>query len=1828
MTDARGTHSSTALAPPAVPPVVSAVGLVFAALAALVLPRDLAPLIAVLLGAGGLALLQLSATGRWPTRLEAVLDVVVIGLLSAVRSDGFGVWQMPGAWDDLLRLSAAGSAITVAAYLCVAASQLVRARRHAGVRQAACVLLVPILFNLALLLGNETLMRRLGFWMTGEAAVPDVVRAALGRGAVLIVFAEALMTALRVLVAGTWPRDRRLHLLVVGSAVHAALGAPVADLPEWAAGLGPVPQAVAAVLCAAFAQSGLWAFVYVMTGVIIDALGVRPPTYATVSRHWSSGWVKGAVFGGTFMGLLLLAGAVIDAPLVRAVAASAPLLVGAVGGALLFPLVGTVVGSADETPPFFGRLREAYRHPRSAWRGAVVGLGAALCLVAGQPDHAGPRRFLLTFVIGALAYGGVDLAYDLVAKARGRRTVLEGWRLYALGVLLGGVVGGALGWYFDAAQVAVVTAKFWSYVTLDGHPAGNFTVTPLFNKWGMIDLGPAGGGTKLFYDESLSGVINWGIAAPLFSINYFVLAAILDRSLSPLKQLISPKGFEGLVEQTVRVLRWGLWMAPVINSFLRQSPDPTWYNQDGAVRTVTASVATVALPAAGFRAWSLSVFTGLLAYDWLRVLIWFDHMGLRVATLVNLTFLGGDRADEAAARFAGYAGRTRIMPTGIRRFATWAPLLIPFYIPRGAEWDRAWTGAEAIRARAEPVALPVDALLLAYAVAGLLAAAAAVAVAARWNRRKPGAATADASLAPAQVARAPARLSLSNGLVTAELLSDGRGHLSVDGPARAGTAVDLTRRNSDPLGSRGAFVFLRDLAGGQSWSLGYEPLHQAGADYRVAQAAPNRATLRNTLHGIRADAELRLADAAPIEFWRLRLTNTGDRPRRLRVTSFRELVAQDTATAARDPDFNALHVQTWFVRALNALFVRNRLLRDAGGMSPETFFHAVRLGEGARLAGYEDSRTRFLGAGGVRDPAGLRPGSARRPGDEGRLTSFDPAASLTVEVDLPPRRTVELLYVTGWGRDDYHAASLVAEHAGGGPITTQDFDAIWDRTRDLAPVRPPPATAWPFAFNAAGTELALTHATPRPWAHVLANAGGYGAVVSNEGEVFSFNGNARQNALTPFRFESVAVQTPGQVVTVTDLDTGEGDTAGFVPHRRRDARHDVTYAPGVATFTKERGDTELTMSVFVPPDVAADVRLLTIRNRATRDRRFRVTACLEMVLDEAPEDSAGRLVTQREEAGAALLFNNPFNDFNKGWAYAAVSLDAPATEIVRTRVYGGAGRDAANAFMAEHGASDPSREDDGRRVAAFAGEIEVPAGGEASVAVVLGQAEGRADALALAAQLRDPAAAHAALEATLAWWRERLGTLRIETNDPAFDRLVNTWLPYQVLTAHLWGRAGPNQRGGAYGFRDQLQAVLPLMLTDPALARRQILVHARAQFPEGDVLKWWHTAPDGRIALGQRTRASDPHLWLPAVVARYVDATGDAGLLDETVAYLEGQAVPDGRIDLVITPRVSREAGSVYDHCRRALDFALARTGAHGLPLIGSGDWNDGVDAAGVGGRGESTWLALFLHDTLRRFAPLAEAREGAEAGARLLAEADRLKDAIAAAWTGDHFVFVYDDAGERIDPVSLLTAAWPALSGAVEPDRARAALEYGLRTLERPDRVLLLSPAFDEDSHPYPGRIADYPPGVRENGGQYSHGASWTVDAYLWLADDAFAKGERDLAAELRARAWTMWRAVSPLGKTEGAHLAVYGLAPHQQPADIYDGPGYAGRGGWSWYTGSAARMLSAAHALVGLAMKNGQVTLAEGAFEPRGALQLKSVTVAGRTYRATGAPLKIAAQ
>jgi cyclic beta-1,2-glucan synthetase len=1785
-------------------------------------PNDAARLSVPILGAIALSLGQLALTDRPPSAVQFVQDAVVLAVLTAGRNESVGAWQLPGTWQDLFHITPAGVTIACAAYFLASGSSLLWADRHLALLERAAIALMPFAFNLLLALGATGLMRQLGEGVSFVAAVPEAGMVAIGRAILLFLLGETLVALLVATMRGHWLRDRRLHLLLLLSTAHAALTPIIADLPTKLTQLGALESAVIGIACAALAQAGLWASVFLTTGVLIDALLGKPPTYPAARKHWQNGLVKGSIYGGLFSFILLTIAAVLRQPDFVETVTRSPISAGALFGALMYPVAATIVASADETPPFFGRLLDNFRQPQSYLRGVVVGIGVGLALSSELRQANGLARFLALFVIGATAYAGVDIVYDLSRIVRHDRRRLQTWRVYGLGAVLGGLVAGALGWYFDAPQIAVVSAKFSAYTDLNyavsGRGTSNYIIYALFNKWGAVDLGPVAGGMRLFYDESLSGVINWSLAAPLFSINYFVLSALMRRSLTPLKELFSARGVEGLVEQAVRVMRWGLWMAPVIYSFLRLAPDPSWYNQDGAVRTIAATAADLVLPDSAFRTWSLTVFTGLLAYDWLRVVIWFDHMGLRVATLVNLSFLGGDRADEAAARFAGHRARTRFIPEGIRRFATWAPLLIPFYIPRGAEWDTAWNAAEQMRATRPPWPMPVVSVVVAYVIAAVVGGAiiALVASRARVKLAAPGRTLPGV---PVCLRASDQRRRLSNGFIALELLSDGRGYFHIHSTARKGGPIDITRRPSDPLQMRGPFFYLKEKGAARHWSIGYEPVQIAGPDYSFSHFSTAGLRIRNTVDDVSAAMELTLADSDCVAIQRVRLVNRLDRPRQMMLTSFQELALHDMNAYVRDPDFNSLHVETAFVGPLNAIFARNKLLRDGARkqeerrMSREMAFHAVQANNGIRLIGYEDSRNRFIDSGGLRHPRGVD-GDMREPADEGKLCSFDPAASLTVIVDLGPRQTAEIVFVTGHARNEFAAADLIARYIGTTAPDAEMLSATLARQRQLQPKPALRPQIWPFAMTA--TELRLTHQTPRPWAHIMANPQGYGTLVSNEGETYSFSGNARHNGLTPFSFDSVPVPVPGQLIYVVDLTTGEADTVGFVPFRRPDARHDVIYGPGSATFKKTRAQSQIELTIFVPPDLAADVRLLTIRNQSTERKRFRIVPYFDMALDESPQDSLTWLETIYDRQANTLLFFNSHNDFQRGWAFVSTSLSPTTVETVRSRFVGTVGRDLTNPIMVETGESDQSRKDDLRRIAAFAGEIEVEAGAEASVVVVLGQAAAREQAVALAVRLRQLEAARSALQATRDWWTLRTNAVRIKSNNEAFDRLVNHWLPYQLLTSRLWGRTGPNQRGGATGFRDQLQDVLPLMFHDATLARRQILLHAGQQFPEGDVLKWWHAAPQGGTGLGQRTHASDPHLWLPYVVSRYVLATNDKDLLSEKVAYLDGPPVRRGTDTELIAPRPSREIGDVYEHCCRAIDYTLNRMGTHGLPLIGAGDWNDGLDLVGFKGRGESVWLAFFLYDVLVSFAQHL-ARDDSTA-ARYQSAARLLKSAIQTAWRDGHYVLAFDDSGVPLTSKSAMTAVWPILSGAVDYERGKAALERGLAEFERDNRILLLTPPFDERSIPYPGRIADYPAGVRENGGQYSHGVSWAVDAFVRLAEIARDRGDPATASRLLGRAFTCWCKISPLGKTDGAELAVYGLAPHQQPADIYDGAGYGGRGGWSWYTGSAARMLSAAYAILGLKMKDGKIIIPDDIFAPKGELRVLSVQVGDRIVKA----------
>ncbi|PWB84563.1 MAG: glycosyl transferase family 36, partial [Methylocystaceae bacterium] len=1679
--------------------------------------------------AGAAIFLLRPAIGSIRRGVDFVIDFAAVGAFAFLCDRAGVLWQAPDRLDRLFAFTPVGTNVAVALYLLGVA--VVPSPSRFAMR--AALFLLPFLFSLLIALGSKPIAELGGLLFFGFDA-PEEMKAIAARTAILFSLNEAVIVGAPLALGRFLPHQWRPHGILFLSALIAATTPFIASLASTShIAFLPAPLAVAAAsVAAALAQAGLWGETYLVTQAMAGMLRGTPSLPAIVYNDWKTGAAKGAVYGFVFMALLLGVGLVATwPPALGAIAASGP-LGGAILGAAAFPLLRAIVESTDSTPPFFARLGLEYRRRSNYPRGLVAGVAGAAALMIGLPAESGGTRFLFGAIAGVLAYAGVEAAFDLVALQAGRRQHLRSWRVYALGALLGGLVGGAIAWYLDAGQVKTIVDKFFAYIALnypaDGRPVTPYVIRPLFSKWGGTDLGVVDGGVRLFFDESLSGVIQWVFAAPLFSINLFFLTALVRRDLQPLRQLASWEGLDMLIENAVRVLRWGLWMAPVIYSFLKATPDPTWYNQDGLIRTGVATWMSYALPDQDFRAWSLDIFTALLAYDLLRVLIWFDHMGLRVATLVNLSFVGGDVADEKAASFLGKAQKSRAIPEGLRRFATWAPLLLPFYIPRGAEWDSAWSAAERMSHLRPPSYSYLIGGYMAYA--GLLAFALIIFLLMQLARagKLPLEGITGAGGVPGS-----RPFELTNGLITSQWFEDGQGATRVEGVARGGPPIDLTRRPDDHAHPRGRFLFFRE-EGGELWSLGSAPTCRRCEKVSLESEGSTFLFFLSQQNGFAIEAKIALAADEAVEIMRLRLVNLEQRPRKLMLATLREWVLNETGVEQRDAAYNAIHIGTWFVGALDAVIAQNRLLKGGARkdvdrrLSPEVGFHAIGAGPGAsvRVTGYEDVRARFYGLGSPGAPDSLLDGaSARETSDEGLLYGFEPIASLRAEVEIAPGGSAEIVVIDGWARDLSTAARAIAKHLGLEAVDFAAIDRALERRRRLIP--PPTPAEHRYTFSQDGRSLTLAPGTPRPIAHVIANALGQGAVLGNHGDIYSFHGNSRLNSLTPFRMGEGRVGPAGQAIYVYDLAREDAHGATFVPLRRRDARHDVAYGLGFAIYRASRDGLELELTVFVPPNQPVEIKLLRIANTTANERLLQIVPAMEIVLAETPNDSLGRVEAIAGDDRRALFFRNPHNDFVQGWAFVSTSLEAEFAETSRRRFLGHESRDPALPYMVEHGHPDAGAPEHERKVASFSGTIDVPANGEALVVVALGQTPTLEGSRSLAALASEPGYATRALEETRRAWDERLGVLRIRTNRPEFDRLVNDWLPYQLLTSRLWGRCGPAQRSGATGYRDQLQDVLPLIHIAPELARAQILIHAAHQFIEGDAVKWWHEA-DGGCGIADRTHASDPHLWLPYVTIRYVKGTGDAALLDAVEPFLEADLTPPDREGSASVPLRSRDKGDIANHCARAIDYTLDRFGAHGLPLMGTGDWDDGLNLLGAQGRGESVWLGFFLHGILVDIAPLFEARGDEARAARYRGRAEALRLALESCWRSDHYLRAFADDGTELAPMSAMTASWPILSKAVDFERGKETIDAALAHLARKDRILLVTPHFDERSRPYPGRSAEYPPGVRENGGQYSHGVSWLVDALTSLATQAADRSGKAEADALFARAFEAWLAIS----------------------------------------------------------------------------------------------------
>jgi len=533
----------------------------------------------------------------------------------------------------------------------------------------------------------------------------------------------------------------------------------------------------------------------------------------------------------------------------------------------------------------------------------------------------------------------------------------------------------------------------------------------------------------------------------------------------------------------------------------------------------------------------------------------------------------------------------------------------------------------------------------------------------------------------------------------------------------------------------------------------------------------------------------------------------------------------------------------------------------------------------------------------------------------------------------------------------------------------------------------------------------------------------------------------------------------------------------------------------------------------------------------------------------------------------ALLAINRFNsEFGERVAFLAANKKPHGVTTDRTEFLGRMGSMRAPAALGRIGlASAVNAGLDPCGVIQL--HVDLAPGATEEVFFLIGEGKSRDESLRLIEQIQSQVEVEAIWQSVQQQWDEILNTITVQTPDPGMDLMLNRWLLYQTLSCRLWGRTALYQSSGAFGFRDQLQDVMALLHSRPDIARMQILEMARHQFESGDVLHWWNP-PAGR---GVRTRFSDDLLWLPYVTSEYVSATGDISILSEDVPFLKGEALRPDEVERYTQFETTGETFSLYEHCRRALEKGTT-SGTHGLPLMGAGDWNDGMNRVGVDGRGESIWLGWFLHTTLKRFASLVAQMNATPPHdpTPYLEKAEQLSQALEAhAWDGDWYLRAYYDDGSRLGSheniecqIDSIAQSWAILSGAAEQARAAQAMESVYRLLVKQDEqmILLFTPPFDKSAHD-PGYIKGYLPGVRENGGQYTHAAIWTAWAFAKLG-----QGER---------AMELFRMLNPISHADTHEKAIrYKVEPYVIAADIYSVQPHTGRGGWTWYTGSSGWM------------------------------------------------------
>ncbi len=708
-------------------------------------------------------------------------------------------------------------------------------------------------------------------------------------------------------------------------------------------------------------------------------------------------------------------------------------------------------------------------------------------------------------------------------------------------------------------------------------------------------------------------------------------------------------------------------------------------------------------------------------------------------------------------------------------------------------------------------------------------------------------------------------------------------------------------------------------------------------------------------------------------------------------------------------------------------------------------------------------------------------------------------------------------------------------------------------------------------FAKQGSEYRITlengKSTPAPWTNVVSNENGFGFLTTETGAGVTWSNNSRENRLTSWSNDAVS-NPPPECVFLRDEETGSFWTPTALPIREN-SPYTISHGQGYSIYEHTSHGIKQELLVFAPVDGNVKISRLRLKNLTGRRRQISVTYFAELVLGVNRAQSAPFVITEIDAATGAILARNPYNnEFASRVAFVATSAKTRTWTCDRQEFIGRNGNLARPLAMLRTNLSgtigaglDPC--------AALSTDIEIQPDETCEIVFLLGEEDSLENARASVSRFSQTRIVEEEFRRVQEFWDKTLGAIQVKTPDESLNLMMNRWLVYQTLACRFWARTAFYQSSGAFGFRDQLQDAMALIYTRPDLARAHILHAAAHQFKEGDVQHWWHEPSNA----GTRTRISDNLIWLIYVTCFYVEKTADAGFFDEVVTFLDAPVLADGEMETYLRPIISGESASVYEHCIRAVEKSLA-TGAHGLPLIGAGDWSDGLNHVGREGKGESVWMGWFLAKSLEEFAKVCDSRDEAKRAEKYRQHAKLLiKNLEKNGWDGDWYLRAFFDNGTPLGShtndecqIDSIAQSWSVISGFGNKERANKAMQSVDERLIKEDEklALLLTPSFDKTALD-PGYIKGYPPGIRENGGQYTHAAAWTIIAFAMLG-----KGEK---------AHEIFAMINPINHTNTADdLATYRTEPYAVAADVYSNPQHVGRGGWTWYTGAAGWLYRAA--------------------------------------------------